>query len=147
MTDTEEVEELTVEKLAFILYELGEKIDKDREEVAVIIERAAQEIYNSVQEQVEANERIIAQILPAYQELSLAVEVIVWKLWGDSIEESEDFKAKLSAARNNMVDWLRNATRMQVDERDLAESLGKLFPTKSPHGQGTNSNPADDISG
>lgn len=146
MSDTGE-DELTVDQLAIILYELAKKMDEDKAEIATIVQKTAEEIYESVQKQVEANEQIIAQILPAYQELSLAVEVIVMKLWGDSIEESEDFKRKLTAARDQMVDWLKRTTNaMQVDERDLAEALGKLFPTKSPDGAGSYGGAADNIS-
>lgn len=139
-------EDLTVDVIAEALYELGKQIDDDKKEISELINTTAQEIFDSVQLQVEANERIIAQLLEAYQELTLAVEVIVWKAWGDSPEESADFKAKMESARNQLVNWIRkSANAQQVDQRDLAESLGKLFPTKSAGGPRPDSAGADEL--
>lgn len=124
-------EELTSEAVASMLMEMAHHIDRNREELSETISETAINIYSSVQSQVEQNEKIIAQLLSAYQELTMAFETLVWKLWGDSPKDSEDFKRKLSESRNRMVNWIKGvANAGGVDEEDLARAMEQVFPTK-----------------
>lgn len=96
------------------------------------VNELAKEVYKAVYTQLDANEQVVAQLLPAYQELAMGVEVIVHKLWGESIEESEDFKAKLATARKTMMKWINDSAKEAGQSpQDLADTMGKLFPTKS----------------
>jgi hypothetical protein len=130
-------EELTLETLSDALLELGAHVDKQVDETAELINKVAVEIYESVQTKTEANERLIAELLMGYQELTTVVQVTLHKMWGDDIEETEDFKKKLDVERKRMYEWIKNgATAMSVTEQDLSNTLEKLFSPQSGNTDG-----------
>lgn len=93
------------------------------------VEARLQQTLESVRVQNEANEKLLAELLMGYQELTVVVQVLLHKLYGDSIEETEDFKKKLDSERKRMFEWIKNgAAAMAVSEQDLTDALEQLLP-------------------
>ncbi len=97
----------------------------------------AQEIYESVQQKTEANERLIAELLMGYQELTTVVQVTIHKLWGGDIEETDDFKKKLDGERRRWIEWMKHAQAGTISEQDLADALEGAFPSGARNPEGT----------
>lgn len=114
------------ERLGELMYEVDQKIDA-----------SAKQVYDSVQRQTEANERLIAELMMGYQELTTVVQVLIHKLWGSDIEETADFKRKLEKERKLMMEWIRNgATAMATDKQDVADALEQLFAIEPSNADG-----------
>lgn len=106
------------------------------EYIEQMISESAKQVYESVQKQTEANERIIAELLMAYQELTTVTAVIIDKLWGSEIDESSDFAEKLEKERRRTIEWIRNVAAMETDKQDVADTVGKLFAAEPSNPDG-----------
>jgi len=117
-----------LDTIALSVYDLAQRLDQ----LEVKVDGVSAKIQEDVRLQTEANEKLLAELFMAYQEMASTIEVALWKLWGNDLDESADFQSKLEISRKQLIGWIQQSAKASgTSEQDITNTLANLFPPKS----------------